>query len=922
MCGIAGFVQRAPAPGLLTAMLGDLAHRGPDGQGIHEIETEAGFRVSLGHRRLSIIDLEGGKQPLSNQDGKLWITFNGEIYNFLDLRERLLGQGHVFATRSDTEVIVHQYEETGARAFGELNGMFAFALWDGRKQELVLVRDRFGVKPLYYAELADGGLVFASELAAVLRHPGVDRTLAEEGLSSYLFSDYAHPPLTLVRGVKKLAPGHALVWKDGRLSRPKAFWELTEGAPVRAGRGGSEPLAHELWERLEIAVKRQLIADVPVGVFLSGGLDSSSVAAIARKLTPYRLKTFSIGFEQKSFDESGYARQVAKHIDSEHIEQILSDRDVLDVVLPALDHLDEPLADPSFIPTYLVSRLAAQHVKVALGGDAGDELFGGYPTYLAHRYGAGYGRLPKSVRGGLVPALLQQLPVSHEYQSLEWKLKRFALRWDEDAARRHLRWMSSTDLPDVARLFPPLREGREPATLRAERPIFHDPLNAVLATDFVTYLPGSVLAKVDRAAMAHGLETRPPMLDNDLVDWSFRLPSDLKVKQGKTKWLFKRAALPHLPADIVMRPKKGFAIPASAWLRGPLRPVLDEVLEDGPLWQSGLDRDAFRAFRDEHMAMRVDRGKALWALLVLGRWARRFLAPGSATLRPHRTKQIRETPRRSPLMAQNSSSESADRNHLGSPERFGYEWSTYHEILPESREQLVRWMGSTGLDSVKGKDVMDVGCGMGRNPYWMAKAGAKSVLGVDLDDGSLAAARKNLEPLDNARVEKCSAYDLDPEKLGTFDRVTCIGVLHHLAEPELALRKMWACVRPGGELVLWCYGKEGNNLLVPVIQSVRAVCSRLPLPAAHGVAKVITVGLWPALHVLPIKTDYYKKLKTLSFGNVQSIVFDQIIPRIANYWTREDMHRLVRPLGGDVFVEFVQGNSWHARITKKPATDA
>lgn len=260
--------------------------------------------------------------------------------------------------------------------------------------------------------------------------------------------------------------------------------------------------------------------------------------------------------------------------------------------------------------------------------------------------------------------------------------------------------------------------------------------------------------------------------------------------------------------------------------------------------------------------------------------------------------------------------DSARRNELGSPERFGYEWSTYSEILPESREQLERWMGSTGLASFRGKDVMDVGCGMGRNPYWMAKAGAKSVLGVDLDDGSLAAARKNLAGLENARVEKCSAYDLDPARLGTFDRVTCIGVLHHLADPELALRKMWACVRPGGDLVLWCYGREGNDLFVPIIQSVRAVCSRLPLPAAHGVAKVLTAGLWPALHVVPFKTDYYRKLRSLSFKNVESIVFDQIIPRIANYWTREDMERLAAPLRGTAWIEFVQGNSWHARITK------
>ena len=631
MCGIAGFVQKAEEKGVLSAMLRDLAHRGPDGDGVWEGESNDGYRISLGHRRLSIIDLEGGKQPLSNADGSLWITFNGEIYNFLTLRERLVAGGHQLSTRSDTEVIVHHYEDRGTSAIADLNGMFAFALWDARRQELLLVRDRFGVKPLYYAELPDGGLVFASELSAVLRHPEIARELSPEGLASYFFSDYAHPPLTLVSGVKKLAPGHTLVWKAGKLGAPTPFWALSEGPPVKLGPGGEEVLARELWDRLELAVKRQLIADVPVGVFLSGGLDSSAVASIARRLTPYRLKTFSIGFEQKSFDESAYARQVARHIDSEHVEQILSDRDVLDVVLPALDHLDEPLADPSFIPTYLVSRLAAQHVKVALGGDAGDELFGGYPTYLAHRYGAPYGLLPRAVREGIIPRLLATLPVSHEYQSLEWKLKRFALRWDDDAAKRHLRWMSSSDLGDVRRLLSD--RGGDPATLEVAVPHFEDRINGILATDFVTYLPGSVLAKVDRAAMAHGLETRPPMLDNDLVDWAFRVPSAFKIRRGRTKALFKWAALPHLPHDIVLRPKKGFAIPTSAWLRGPLREVLDEVFDEDTLWSRGLDRATFQTFYDEHMSMRVDRGKPLWALLVLGRWARRFLpAPARAAL--------------------------------------------------------------------------------------------------------------------------------------------------------------------------------------------------------------------------------------------------------------------------------------------------
>lgn len=267
-------------------------------------------------------------------------------------------------------------------------------------------------------------------------------------------------------------------------------------------------------------------------------------------------------------------------------------------------------------------------------------------------------------------------------------------------------------------------------------------------------------------------------------------------------------------------------------------------------------------------------------------------------------------------MTPSAPSDRASRDRLGSPDRFGYEWSTYDTILPESRAQLERWLGATGLASFAGLDVLDVGCGMGRNPYWMARQGARSVLGIDLDPGSLEAARRNLAGLDRVRVADGSVYDLDPAQVGDFDRVTCIGVLHHLADPGLALRRMWACVRPGGDLILWCYGREGNGLLVPVIQSVRAVCSRLPLPAAHGVARALTAGLWPALHVLPFRTDYYRRLRTLSFRNVESIVFDQIIPRVTHYWTRQDIERLVAPLGGAARVERVQGNSWHVRVTR------
>jgi asparagine synthase (glutamine-hydrolysing) len=371
MCGIAGIVQREPAPQVLEAMLARLAHRGPDGRGTW-YGSYGPWHVALGHRRLSIIDLEGGRQPMGNEDGSVQITFNGEVYNFVALRRVLERAGHRFATRSDTEAIIHQHEQEGPAGLAALDGMFAFGLWDQGRGRLLLARDRAGIKPLYYAPLPDGGIAFASELAALLQHPGIDRRLSSQGLRSYFFSDYAHPHWTLVAGARKLEPGHSLAWQEGRAEAPAPFWRWSPPEPGRRIDDDEETLARGLWERLGRAVERQLVADVPVGVFLSGGIDSSSVAYLAKQSYRGRLTTFSIGFEDPSFDESPAARLVARHIGSEHIEEILGADTILEVTDAALDALDEPLADHSFLPTYLLSRLAARHLKVVLSGDGGD----------------------------------------------------------------------------------------------------------------------------------------------------------------------------------------------------------------------------------------------------------------------------------------------------------------------------------------------------------------------------------------------------------------------------------------------------------------------------------------------------------------------------------------------------------------------
>jgi asparagine synthase (glutamine-hydrolysing) len=598
-------------------MLGRIARRGPDGQG-HWEAASGQWHVALGHRRLAILDIAGGAQPMGTAEGSAWVTYNGELYNFVALRRSLERRGVAFRTRSDTEVVLRHVEAHGTAGLDALDGMFAFALWDAGSERLLLARDRVGIKPLYYAPLPDGGIVFASELTALAAHARVRRRLSAIGLRSYFFSDYVHPPHTLLEGVFKLPPGHWIAWKNGQMTAPSAYWALAAGPgemqrPRAAGR--------ELWRRLGAAVESQLVADVPVGALLSGGLDSSCVATLAQRRYGRRLKTFSIAFDDPTFDESRYARLVARRIGSEHVEERLNEKNVLEVVELALSQLDEPLADPSYLPTFLLARLAAAHAKVVLSGDGGDELFGGYPTYRAHAWAPLLKRLP--LRSWPFSAWVGSLRERDRYQSLEWKLKRLVLRWDDDPVRRHLRWMSNLDVADVGRAVPPVASS-PPSTLAGSPPRVPDGLNAMMALDFCTYLPGSVLTKVDRASMAHGLEVRPPFLSNALVDWAFSLPSSLKIHRGRSKFVLAVAASGSVPATVLRRTKKGFGIPLRAWIRGPLRGRLARALEPSALWATGLlDRDAFGEWARLNAERRGDFSKALWALIVLDDWVRR-----------------------------------------------------------------------------------------------------------------------------------------------------------------------------------------------------------------------------------------------------------------------------------------------------------
>ena len=640
MCGIAGYVQRASSPARpIEAMTARLAHRGPDGSGVWESRIGDDWTIALGHRRLAILDPAHGQQPLATDDGSARITYNGEVFNFAELRMPREREGVSFYTHCDTEVVLHHLRRTGESGLIDLRGMFALGLWDDDAGRLLLARDRIGIKPLYYAPLPDGGIAFASELTALLEHPAVDRSLDPQALLSLFFLDYVQPPQTIVRGACKLEPGHSLIWTTQRgLSPPTPYWKLEPDPPGDIGRS-TQALRGELRERLRDAVRSQLVSDVPLGVFLSGGIDSSLVAALAAQLCDEPIKTFSIAFEEPSFDESRHSRAVAAHIRSDHAEQTLSEATLLDTLDRALDCLDEPIGDPSIVPTYLLSQLAATKVKVALGGDGADELWAGYPTYLAHRFAALYLRVPRIARQGVIEPLVRRFPVRHRYQSLDWKLKRFVLRWDEKPLLRHLRWMSNTDLPDLHRCLTDIPEWPEGLARLTSNP---DPrgasLNQILAVDLVSYLPGAVLAKVDRASMAHGLEVRPPMLDERLVDFAFALPPHLKLRGRTTKALLKQVAEEFLPGSVVHRRKKGFAIPLAAWLNGPLRARIRAVIEESAIWETGLlRRETFRAWLGEHESHRCDRSKPLWALLVLSHWHERVRREPGRICRPSPT---------------------------------------------------------------------------------------------------------------------------------------------------------------------------------------------------------------------------------------------------------------------------------------------
>ena len=621
MCGICGLADargNAPDPRVLEAMSATLVHRGPDDSG----QSVTGC-VGLAARRLSIIDLAGGHQPIANEDGRVTVVQNGEIYNHEELRRELAAAGHRFATRCDTEVMVHLFEELGDGFAERLRGMFAAAIWDARANRLVLARDRFGIKPLFYWEQPGGGLAFASELKALMAHPEFEARLDMRALESLLAFNSIPGPLTIFEGVRKLQPGHLLSWSPGGAVELRGYARAAP-APADALRDDSpRALADELRERLRDSVRAHLVSDVPVGVLLSGGVDSATLAALAAQESGERLRTFTIGFRERSFDELERARLVAERYDTDHHELVV-DPDVEDVLTRLAEVFDEPLADSSALPTYLVSELASRHVKVALSGEGGDELFGGYHTYVADAIAPWAGRPAAALR-----PLIQRLPSSSARVSFDYKAKRFARGGALPPLERHHAWKEifSPDARAALRAdpagpaFDPLDVYRERYATTAGA----EPLARLQDVDRAIYLVDDLLVKTDRASMSHSLEVRVPFLDTAVTDLALAVPSRRHLLGFRKKRLLRRAVAPLVPRQIVHGRKRGFSIPAAAWLRGELQPFARDVLSPEALRRQGLFRpEVVEGLLDEHAAGRADHSRQIWCLMTIGLWLERY----------------------------------------------------------------------------------------------------------------------------------------------------------------------------------------------------------------------------------------------------------------------------------------------------------
>jgi asparagine synthase (glutamine-hydrolysing) len=634
MCGICGILnlnlEVAAHRERIDLMSARLLHRGPDSHGKFELP-----HLALAIRRLSIIDLQTGDQPLFNEAGDVALVFNGEIYNYRDLSRDLVKRGHHFKTGSDGEVIAHLYEEQGPDCVRQLNGMFAIALWDSRKKRLLLARDRAGEKPLFYWVRGDT-LVFASEIKALFEYPGVGRALDQEAAKQFFFYGYIPTPRSAFAEIRKLPAAHRMVIEAGQV-RVEPFWRLQEylskpGTP-RASRREENALVDELRARVREAALSRLVSDVPLGVFLSGGVDSSTLVALMSELTPGNVNTFSVAFPEKAFNEESYARLVARRFNTRHHVLIADRAQLLEGLEILADQLDEPLADPAVIPTFLISRFARNHIKVALSGEGSDELFGGYPMHIGARLAEYYLRVPRFLRRHFFARLQPFLPFSSSAVPMGLFLRRFLAHVDKEPALRHQIWFGMFAPDELNKLFSPEFEccaGRgEPIFAPLDRvrqgALFEDALAQVMYLDFRLYLEDDLLVKVDRASMACSLELRTPYLDHRLIEFAAGLGSALKVPSFQLKYLLKKAVSIWLPHRIVYRQKRGFSVPVAEWMRGELRPWLDETLGEEKLKRNGLFNVAFvRHLLEEHWARRADHRRLLWPLFCFQLWYDRW----------------------------------------------------------------------------------------------------------------------------------------------------------------------------------------------------------------------------------------------------------------------------------------------------------
>lgn len=642
MCGIAGWINlnqsdsNQGTESVLHSMCETIVHRGPDSEGLWLDDTAA-----LGMRRLSIIDLKTGDQPVFNEDKSVIVMMNGELYNYREVRADLEKRGHTFTTKSDTEILPHLYEEYGENLLEHVNGMYAFSLWDTRRKKLIIARDRFGEKPLYYGAF-DGKLIWASELKAILAHPSVNAEIDLNALRHYVSFDYVPAPMSIFKGIHKLPAAHVLTVENDEI-RTRRYWDISwsgEGWSANGYLLHERPMAPdtlevkawELRELLSDAVRMRLVSDVPLGILLSGGIDSSTVAAFATHHATERVKTFSIGFEEDSFDESKYARQVARHLNTEHYEDKLSATTAGDLIGEIGKWLDEPMSDGSLIPTYLLARFVRKHVTVALGGDGGDELFAGYPMYYAHAVAAKYLSIPSLVRSGLIEPIINALPVSMKNLSFDYKAKRFVRASKYDDVTRHHSWFGSFSIDQHSELF------TNDVLAQSEADIYggvrelvgrSDAKNVIEQMQYADinyYLAEDILTKVDRAAMAVSLETRAPFLDPRVGQFAASIPVEYKLRGKSGKVILKEAMKDLLPHDILHRPKKGFGIPIAEWLKGRLNPLMNDMLSRDRLEKQGLFNIGYvQKLIAEHETGKASHHKELWTLLVFQLWCDNFL---------------------------------------------------------------------------------------------------------------------------------------------------------------------------------------------------------------------------------------------------------------------------------------------------------